>query len=319
MKQLLYCLVLCPLFTLHAQTGGYEKVDSFAQAFKEPFQDAADLAHKLTGPYKQDLLKARVIFSWLAFNIRYDYKKYKDPPPKPHFRAGTRQELERQMAAWEEEEIRATLRKKKGVCADYSRLFQKMCESAGLESVIIGGDSRRRKGGGSHAWNAVKIDGRWLLLDATWAAGVIDSDDERFEWKFSPGFFDTPPALFILNHLPDDEKWQLLGKPLSRSEFRQQALVDYGGSDYLITAFQPANGVLSPAAGQAEIRLRIDPVPLVFIVVAGQSRMLPVRVVPEAEGWTMLKFDPGSASQLQVFVGDTQQKTRWIAQFRVTQ
>ena len=52
-----------------------------------------------------------------------------------------------------------------GVCAAYSNLFYDLAKKAGLEVKYIRGtitNSRR------HAWNLVKVDGKWYHLDATW-------------------------------------------------------------------------------------------------------------------------------------------------------
>jgi transglutaminase/protease-like cytokinesis protein 3 len=35
----------------------------------------------------------------------------------------------------------------------------------------------------NHAWNAVRIDGNWYLLDATWDAGVVGEKSNKFEFK----------------------------------------------------------------------------------------------------------------------------------------
>jgi transglutaminase/protease-like cytokinesis protein 3 len=70
----------------------------------------------------------------------------------------------------------------------------------------------------NHAWNAVKINGRWFLLDVTWGAGYID-ENNRFVRRFQDHYFLTPPESFILDHLPEDERWQLTDQPISLREF----------------------------------------------------------------------------------------------------
>lgn len=308
---------LLALLSLSAQTN-YEKADSVAKTFNEDYADATDLALKLTKPFCTEAEKARVIFAWVAMNIRYDYKKYKDPPPKPHFSGSTRKEVEKKVQEWQENEIRKTLRSKKGVCADYSRLYQKMCESAGLESVVVTGLSRKLTGrGDDHAWNAVKISGQWHLLDATWGAGFVDDEDEHFVRRYMPAFFGTPPALFILHHLPNEDKWQLLEKPISKKEFDKQPKVNFSNPDCPLLAFSPENGKINVKDGKAEVRFKFESMPAFFGVLAGKNRQMLPQVQKTDDGWATLTFSPGKASTVSVFAGKNEQKATMLAQFSV--
>ena len=51
-----------------------------------------------------------------------------------------------------------------GVCDSYSRLYAMLCRAAGLEVYVINGETT----GDRHAWDAVKIDGKWYFADPTW-------------------------------------------------------------------------------------------------------------------------------------------------------
>lgn len=55
------------------------------------------------------------------------------------------------------------------VCEGYSKLFQYLCYSVGINSTQVIGTSN----GGGHMWNTVLIDGKWYQVDLTWN----DSDD----------------------------------------------------------------------------------------------------------------------------------------------
>lgn len=54
------------------------------------------------------------------------------------------------------------------VCNGYAQAFQVMAEQAGLDAVIVTGSDSAGATGGSHAWNKVNVDGRWVLVDTTW-------------------------------------------------------------------------------------------------------------------------------------------------------
>ena len=74
--------------------------------------------------------------------------------------------------------------KKGGVCSGYSRLFYRLAKEAGLEVRIISG----KTAGGStegHAWNMVKVDGKWYHIDVTWGRGEwANSSEVYIKWKY---------------------------------------------------------------------------------------------------------------------------------------
>lgn len=63
--------------------------------------------------------------------------------------------------AWKPEGV---LLKGKGVCASYASAFQLLASQSGLESAYITGQTS----GGMHAWNYVKVNREWKMVDPTW-------------------------------------------------------------------------------------------------------------------------------------------------------
>ena len=108
----------------------------------------------------------------------------------------------------------------KGVCAGYANLMVALGQSAGLDIVYLIGKSRDEEGGvaGSmHAWNAVKLEGKWYLIDATWDAG--STGDDGFEADYKTDYLLTPPEIFRVTHMPSVDSWQLADPPITRGEF----------------------------------------------------------------------------------------------------
>ena len=62
----------------------------------------------------------------------------------------------------------------------------------------------------NHSWNAVKLNNKWYLCDATWSAGYTDMSTFLFEYEFDNSFFLMEPKRFSKTHQPVDEKWTLL-------------------------------------------------------------------------------------------------------------
>ena len=50
------------------------------------------------------------------------------------------------------------------MCASYSAAFKLLADSAGLESIVVTG---YLDGSVPHAWNKVKLDDEWYIVDAT--------------------------------------------------------------------------------------------------------------------------------------------------------
>lgn len=52
----------------------------------------------------------------------------------------------------------------KCVCSGYAAAFKLLCDTAGLESIVVTGIL---DGGLSHAWNKIKLDNEWQIVDVT--------------------------------------------------------------------------------------------------------------------------------------------------------
>ena len=118
----------------------------------------------------------------------------------------------------------------RAVCEGYSGAFELLGGLAGLDVVTIHGYAKGydyREGTHfrqtNHAWNAVRIDGSWRLIDATWGAGYVR--DGRFVKQLEDYFFLPAPEALAYTHLPADPRWALLPRPLTLAEFETQPVV----------------------------------------------------------------------------------------------
>ena len=89
-------------------------------------------------------------------NIRYDYKNYlrKKIPQS----AGT---------------VKGALLKKLCVCEGYAVAFRKLMSSYHIPCKLVHG----RANGESHAWNIVKLDGKWYHIDVTWDDPIVNGNN----------------------------------------------------------------------------------------------------------------------------------------------
>ena len=71
------------------------------------------------------------------------------------------------------------IRKGRGVCADYSTFFKALCWANGLECRMIGGKADTGSGiWEDHAWNRVRISGKWYYIDTTWIDSTAGAGDK---------------------------------------------------------------------------------------------------------------------------------------------
>lgn len=200
-----------------AQAGSrFQLIDAHAlKTPKEVEASVKSLAAYLVKPAKNDLEKTRAIFRWVAHNVRYDDERLRA------MRAG---KVDRNYTAEE------TLEKRLAICGGYTNLFKALCDAAGVEAVITRGFSRDESEmpgsdfkKDSHSWNAVKLDGKWQLLEPTWAAGRHVKG--KYVQHYEDIHFLMPPEQFIFTHFPREQKWQLLPEAITYEEFAQRATI----------------------------------------------------------------------------------------------
>lgn len=191
----------------------YPDLDAHVEATPPEVEKAvAPLAAYLVAPAKSDREKAWVIFRWVADNVNYDVEG---------FLSGEYGDLSADQV----------LRTRSAVCEGYSNLFDALAASAGLESVHVPGYAKGTGyapgapfAGPNHAWNAVRVDGRWQLVDCTWGAGSLD-EEGKYERVFEPYYFMPPPEEFLFTHFPLEPRWQLVDAPITLEEFIGRPLV----------------------------------------------------------------------------------------------
>ncbi|WOD43854.1 transglutaminase domain-containing protein [Hwangdonia lutea] len=163
---------------------------------------------------KQEL--ARFFYYWTSTNIEYDHKSLN--------------EKKEGIISLKEYSIRQeeykVYKNRKGVCAGYSNLFKWFMDAVDIEAVIISGHIRDERNhyveltkddNFRHAWNAIKLNGKWTLIDTTWGTSNESTTSEFY--------FDIKPEWSIITHFPEDSKWQLLKRPLSLEEFNNSQFV----------------------------------------------------------------------------------------------
>ena len=262
MKTLLFKITLVLLFiplTIFAQD--YDKVDAMVRDYPRSFTALDRLADRINKDFTREDEKARAIFTWIATNVSYDLSAVGTPRGPAGFSYTTEEELIAKKKKLTEDMAYKTLRSKKGVCQDYATLYVVIAEKVGLEAEVVPGTSKsypshigRYPNISDHAWNVVKINGEWKLLDVTWGAGSVIGNTRKFEFDFNDGYFFSDPGEFFLKHYPQDEKWLLLNA--TKEEF---AALPLYYRNYLKEGYEvitPATGILKVNQGTVPFRMK---------------------------------------------------------------
>lgn len=250
--------------------GGYAGAASFSQLDKEakslsvPLgQTPESVVENLVKPNYSDMEKARVLAAFVAYQMQKNGYAYKEV-----LNSSNRSKETKIVPADN------VLKSRIGTALDYALLYRQLCQLAGLDVVAISGYagmnvqkphrgnaklqtvSHLLKQGGAiteygmqryeSVWNAVKVDGEWILVDTFWMVGgekegfvAMDIDNERKMETFlrrreSSGvslndltrgksiredYFNAKPRQFVKTHYPFESEWQLLPNPVSFSSF----------------------------------------------------------------------------------------------------
>ena len=187
----------------------FQKMDKHAQKVPNHISENVQLLTEyLIKPATNDYEKIRGIYTWIISNIQYDKAAYN----ADFYRINkTNKDI---------------LKRRKAICFGYAKLLEEMCIYANIESHLIIGYAKETHSFSenydeiNHAWNAVKLDKKWFLIDATWAAGSRLSNNS-FSQLSENSYFLSNPKNFVKNHLPAYRIWQLLDCPIDLETFKK--------------------------------------------------------------------------------------------------
>ena len=265
MKKFWGILCLCLLCTQTVWALGYSKADKFGKTAPYAVAETPEtLARYFMEKLEKPADRARALAAWMVYQMDRD---------------GYREKVIKQSAAQNKAAPKALqndpFKTRVGTPQDYAELYQQIGKLMGLDVVVIQGyagksvpysaDADKSAGvvalrglertlGGvalnnemqpyQSAWNAVKIDGQWKLVDTYWMSkggkkfGIDATSDAAMERllknrqralppvsrltagkKYDETFFFSDPRIFIRTHYPLDEQWQLMKTPVSWRQF----------------------------------------------------------------------------------------------------
>ncbi len=225
-------------------------------------QSVDDIVTTLTADLKTDEEKARVLAAFIVYQFQ-----------RNGYAQRQLEKASQQNKPVEKLPPNNILKTRIGTSQDFANLYQQLCHKAGLEVVKIDGyagknieapdkrlpsaakavrHSMKQLAGLNDyrmqqyeaSWNAVKLNGKWALIDTYWmiAGNFSTGKDIRSDTKMEAmltrrerngikvtdltqgkridnTYFNAKPRQFIKTHYPLDEQWQLLPISVSWQSF----------------------------------------------------------------------------------------------------
>jgi hypothetical protein len=201
------------------------------------------LAFKLTNNFDTDVEKFRAIYTWVATNIEADYNQDTKVTNKRRKFKNDSISYIKWNNDYKKIAFKKLLKHKKTICTGYAYLIKELCFLANIECEIIDGYGRNIFTNIdtleliNHSWNAVKLNNKWYLCDATWSSGFMIN--HIFLKIYNDGYFLTDPVLFAQNHYPSNKKW-LLDSTLIKNDFIPSPMVYTETFTHKIIPIHPA-------------------------------------------------------------------------------
>ena len=220
MPKILIAIYCCAIQIVSSQITDFKAIDftkanNTAKKLSEvPVSDLKQLSSLLTKNLETDVEKFNAIFIWVTHHIKgsqklmdsyeWNIKKYKNNPKKlKQWKKGFRREVFKHLQKYNET-----------LCTGYAYLIKSLANAANINCQIVNGTSgyhSKKVQKPNHCWNAVFLNNKWYLCDATWAAGYTLASDQKFIFDYNNFYFLTPPKKLIKTHKPLLKKWELIG------------------------------------------------------------------------------------------------------------
>ncbi|WP_308253377.1 transglutaminase domain-containing protein [Geminocystis sp. GBBB08] len=144
---------------VNLQEKRFTSIDNTARNIQYNGNSVQELANILSQYADTEEEKARIIYTWITDNITYDVAALADL-----FENNIYPDIK----------VETVLNTRSTICSGYANLYQQLAQYMGLKSVIVTGYAKGINyvvgddNEVNHAWNAVKINQNWYIIDTTW-------------------------------------------------------------------------------------------------------------------------------------------------------
>ena len=135
-------------------------------------------------PGMGELEKEKRIYDYIIKHVTYDYATLEKTAFEDVMRLGK---------GFEIYSIVGALLHKHAVCQGIAGMFKLLCDRFGIPAIVLTGQTE----GGRHAWNMVRIGGRFYQVDCTWC---LHGDWQKRATVQRYRYFNIPDSLMGLDH-----------------------------------------------------------------------------------------------------------------------
>ena len=140
---------------VYATMMGYRPQPTAGSPAETMYAAARSVLRNIVDDTMTDVQKAHAIYHWLLKNVVYDAVLFTNSGTLPIS----------QLKTYNGFYLEGVFADRRAVCDGISKAFALMCNIEGIPCVQVSGKMTDTNGG--HAWNKVKIDGEWYVVDAT--------------------------------------------------------------------------------------------------------------------------------------------------------
>ncbi|MBO4863329.1 MAG: hypothetical protein J5517_03085 [Eubacterium sp.] len=158
---------------------------SFSQSdiqlqYKKICEKSVDVLKEVS-KYATDEEKAYYIYTWITDNAVYAYDENGKPSEEPI-----------------DHSMYGNIVNQRSVCEGFAEAFTYFCTACGIPNAVVRGEADNGSGDGreGHAWNIIKLNGKYYYVDTTW-------DEFRTPENYKYAFVALDNELINSNHFPD--------------------------------------------------------------------------------------------------------------------
>lgn len=157
-----------------------------------------------------ELEREKLIFDWITRHVVYDHRSYE-------LLAARRKQEEIDSVAWN---AYGALVRHTAVCEGIACAFKLLCDRVGLPSIVALGQGGTGGKTERHAWNLVRVCGRFYHVDCTWdLRSSISTHIPYMRYRY----FNLPDRIISVNHTAETKFLPVCGS-LRYNPFRIRKL-----------------------------------------------------------------------------------------------
>ena len=166
---------------------------------KRMYDAARSVLSTLVGDDFSDLEKLHAIYDWLIENVTYDKTLF-------GYVVANGEDLRKYKGFY----LEGVFDDHRAVCDGISKAFMVMARIEGIECVQVSGTAI--ESGVGHAWNKVRLNGRWYVVDATGGGVIVGGEKEMLTHRLfmcNDTYYSTKYTAKIFTNLTADSEYSI--------------------------------------------------------------------------------------------------------------